>query len=191
MSLVSLTIVGKASDEVRYVREFSSPAAAKDGSSIMDFEEELFGFLSGDQNSPPSRSCSIRHQFLLQSAFEIFDDAINKRLSKKIAKDRNETNAATGLWIGFLCLVEEFRFYGYMTATGIKIITATKDSFSLDQKHLQISNDEKLKETMTKIHYLYVDYLLNPFAERMGLITSRRFDQGVKSLVLSFNGSAA
>ena len=56
MSLVRLTIVGKASDEVRYVREFSSKAAVKDGSSIMDFEEELFGFLSGDQNPPSSRS---------------------------------------------------------------------------------------------------------------------------------------
>lgn len=163
MVCASLAIVGKNDDEPIYLRDFTSRTQA-------GFEEKLFGFFSVG-------GCSVQHHFLLQSALQTFNELV---------KDKQRADMDP-LWLGLFYLVDNYKFYGCMTTTGLKIIAAIDDKLLHDQKELQQSKDSAVKFLLSNIHSLYVGYLLNPFNNKMGFIDSWRFDRRIDSVLDVFN----
>jgi hypothetical protein len=109
IAIVSETPITQKQDLV-YIQSFSSKCNASAIGNETVFEEDLFGFdvsdyLNQDQEGGATGSlCSLRHQFLLHSALELFGNA---------SKDRNSTSSThSALFIGFICALDDFRFYG-------------------------------------------------------------------------------
>ena len=89
--------------------------------------------------------CSLKQQFILHSALDRFvhlagpPPGYNWRSQGVMGVDAN--------FVGLLCPIEDFRVYGYVTATKMKIIVVVEDdemmSFS-DQQAV----DERIKNLM-------------------------------------------
>ena len=60
---------------------------------------------------------------------------------------RQGFRGAEYMWVGFLCLVDEYRFYGYITNTNVKIIVAVEDDL-LPGSEMQIVRDSEVKKTL-------------------------------------------
>jgi len=215
MALVSLAIVShnRQEEEVMYIRDFSSNNAAGRMSSLDDFEYDLF-HLPPRQNSHnnshnsdetpvttiatvrqehPWDDCSLRHHFLLQAALEKLNDLLrgsveNLQAALDKINDGRRYNGLHRMSVCFLCCADDCRFYGFTTNTNLKIIIAIEDDILPNEVQLQKSKDEEVRVVLTRVHSLYVNYLLNPFSSTSGKITSRRFDRGIEGIVSEFNG---
>ena len=185
MTIQSIAIISEnpttQKQSVIYIESFSS--AASDPAAIEHdtaFEEELFGFdikqcfqdpIDGDDATIGSL-CSLKHQFLLHSALELFADASNSSAS----------GSHGAMFVGFICAMEDFRFYGYRTNTKVKIIVSVKDDILPSKPELQKARDDYIESAMVQIHSTYVDYMLNPFSAKQGNIRSKHFRQQMNQI---------
>lgn len=129
--------------------------------------------------------CSLRQQFILHDALDIFDEISGPPPGFAWRGQRNVTGTEA-MWAGCLCPIEDMRVYGYMTTTQIKLlITILDDPMSSDQR----AEDQNVKNLAIKLHGLYVEYILNPFSPINGPILSRSFDAKVDSCVRAHNKS--
>ncbi|KAJ8608487.1 hypothetical protein CTAYLR_005725 [Chrysophaeum taylorii] len=77
------------------------------------------------------------------------------------------------MYLGFLCPIDEYQIYGYMTNSMIKFVVVLADVHRLQ--------DFELRDFFQKVHAAYVEYLLNPFAPLDGdKIKSARFDAAIE-----------
>ena len=111
-------------------------------------------------------------------------------------------------YMGFIAPMEELRVYGYMTKTGMKMILLLEDGMDFyeysssyrrgggdygdGKKSRNIGNssssrDAETRKLFERIHVLYVEYLMNPFAKLKGKIQSKRFDEKLAASVKLFN----
>eukprot|EP00555_Chaetoceros_dichaeta_P014968 CAMPEP_0198255254 /NCGR_PEP_ID=MMETSP1447-20131203/5406_1 /TAXON_ID=420782 /ORGANISM="Chaetoceros dichaeta, Strain CCMP1751" /LENGTH=206 /DNA_ID=CAMNT_0043941577 /DNA_START=77 /DNA_END=697 /DNA_ORIENTATION=- len=204
MALVSLAIIShNQKEEVMYIRDFSSV-----GNSLDDVEYDLFnlppkypqggGSVGGrssssiqEQSHDPNYQqqqqqqhtqphlwddCSLRHQFLLHSALE------------KLNEGTRNNRVVHRMRVIFLCCADGCRYYGYTTCTNLKIIVGIEDDILPDMEEKQKEKDGEVSSVLTRLHSMYVNYLLNPFSNQKGKITSKRFNRGVDGLVSEFNG---
>jgi len=179
IAIVSETPITQKQDLV-YIQSFSSKCNASAIGNETVFEEDLFGFdvsdyLNQDQEGGATGSlCSLRHQFLLHSALELFGNA---------SKDRNSTSSThSALFIGFICALDDFRFYGYRTNTGVKIIVSVKDDILPSKHDSQKARDDYIESALVQIHSTYVEYMMNPFNAKQGSIRSKRFQQQIDQI---------
>mmetsp|Transcript_5122 Transcript_5122/g.6620 ORF Transcript_5122/g.6620 Transcript_5122/m.6620 type:complete len:197 (-) Transcript_5122:272-862(-) len=195
MTIVSLSIISgneSGSDELLYIKEFQSERQTDEND--YDFESDLFQLEEGEGTSskadsnpnptPGSNSCSLHHQFLLQAALEKINQEIkfDNRLRVTFKRQFSDSDY---MWVGFICPIESFHFYGYITNTNIKIIVAVEDNILPEQEQVQKKRDDELKAKMISIHACYVDHIQNPFSDKRGKIKSRRFDERISRLVSS------
>ena len=144
-----------------------------------------------------SDDCSLRHQFVLLSALDRFDEIVGPD-GRAGRRNPASVSGSEAMWVGLLCPVEELRVYGYLTATGVRILASVVDSFPPDEAADQRRREAELRETVAGVHGLYVERSLNPFAAvgtgtrggTSGRIVSRRFDDGVERFVGLYNGGA-
>ena len=59
------------------------------------------------------------------------------------------------MYLGFLCPVDEFQIFGYMTNTNVKFIAV------IDDRKRPV--EQEWRQFFTKCHTAYVEYLRNPF----------------------------
>ena len=105
MALTSLAIIDKNVDEPIYIREFNGGGNIDDG---LDFEQELLGFSTPGNKITNNlwNDCSLRHQFLLQTALDRFCETTKEEM-------KNSTgHGSDAMFVGFLCMADEFRCYG-------------------------------------------------------------------------------
>ncbi|ETV97869.1 hypothetical protein H310_09195 [Aphanomyces invadans] len=95
-------------------------------------------------------------------------DIVEERV--KLSKD--------DMYLGFLGPVEDFRVYGYVTNTLVKLIAVVQDA---------PLKDSDMRAFFADVHKLYVNAMSNPFAILGERITSAKFESHVKSLVLQHN----
>lgn len=196
MTITSLAIVSqteRGTDQLIYVQEFKS-SNPKEGNDHADLDIDLDLFDSvieqGDDDASGSIStrtpqsandCSLRHQFILQSSLEKMNQDI--KFDKQLRTTFNDQfQGIEYMWVGLICPIDEYRVYGYITNTNVKIIAAVEDVFLPEQKDLQQMRDEEIKKIFKNIHGSYVDYLLNPFSNKHGKIKSQRFDARMEEL---------
>lgn len=130
---------------------------------------------------------------MLQAALEKLNDLLRGSVEKlqSALSNINDGTKYDGLHrmaVCLLCCADDCRFYGFTTNTSLKIIIAVEDNILPDEVQLQKSKDEEVKAILSRVHSLYVNYLLNPFNSTSGKITSQRFDRGIEGIVSEFNG---
>jgi len=209
MSLVSICFVGK-DNEPLYLRDFTStaePASEPTESST----EDPFGFFEETPQSKTCMSCSLHYQFLMHASLDRFEELTGPSSGNANAWRTPGSTGNDAMWVGLLCPVDDFRVYGYLTTTNIKLIgvLSVKDDPSFGQELVLNSTsagmgsgggagsnsgnstkrEAELKTMFANIHSLYVEYTLNPFSKLKSQIVSRRFDHGLERLVAVFNNS--
>ena len=140
MSLVSLCIVGK-DNEPLYLRDFVQTKTKSGTESENETESpstyDPFGFFDkGTENSPVS--CSLQYQFLMHAALDRFEELTGPNHgggggNQNYNHNRWRTPGSTGndaMWVGLLCPVDNFRVYGYLTTTNVKLIGVMSSSSS-------------------------------------------------------------
>ena len=116
MTLQSIAIVSETpltqKQDLIYIQSFSGPGGDEDEGL---FESDLFDFGAGtnagvvsdqqDDLDPRGTGslCSLRHQFLIHSALELFDGA---------SMDQKSNGTHSPMFIGFICALDDLRFYG-------------------------------------------------------------------------------
>jgi hypothetical protein len=181
MAVISLSVIDK-NNKPLYVREFDQTLSA----DLMS-EEQLFGFQSIEQSEEAmnidSMCCSPRHQFVMHAALDKFEQLAGP------LPGYGWRNAGInqGMFVGYLCPIEDLRVYCYVLTTRIKILLVVEDDAVPE---MQPSIDNEIKALLTKIHALYIEYLLSQnFKEIGSVIVSKRFDRLVYQHISDFNQS--
>lgn len=112
--------------------------------------------------------------------------ATNINKDKTIAETAN-TNASS-MFRGLICVLDDYRFYGYVTNTAVKIIVAVKDDILTLEKELGEARDDMIRSLLSEIHDCYVGYRLNPFSAKYGRITSTKFITQMNNILCSGSG---
>ena len=84
---------------------------------------------------------------MLQAALEKLNNDIQFENHQRVTF-RQSFRGAEYMWVGFICLLDEFRYYGYITNTNVKIIIGVEDDFLPEQKEMQIMRDNEVKKTL-------------------------------------------
>ncbi len=123
-------------------------------------------------------------KFIMHSALDRFEEEENNNLSERALAGPN------AMWIGLLGCFDQTKVYGYVTSTKIKFIASIEDTGTEEGNGLFL-REAGLKVLFANLHELYVEYTLNPFSKVKGhtKICSRRFDDGIAKLVVTFNDS--
>eukprot|EP00727_Mastigamoeba_balamuthi_P012178 m51a1_g7583 putative trafficking protein particle complex subunit 2-like (146) ;mRNA; f:193312-193889 len=112
-------------------------------------------------------------------AFRDSDDKLRHHYTVHASLDVVEERVSSGgradPYLGLLFPTDDSRVFGYLTATKVKFILVTDESFELREGHL--------KKFFKRIHTAYADAVCNPFHVMDGKIESRRFDQEVEAAV--------
>lgn len=155
MSAVSIAIVGR-DEKPLYLREFPNKYW-NDDMDPLSTEAELFGLSLSDregeeeisENIPEKGNfgCSLRQQFILHSAIDRFTQlagpppGFNWRTAGAMGSD--------AMFVGLLFPIEDYRVYGYMTTTRIKIIIVVEDDETMPLSDQQ-SVDERIKALLVR-----------------------------------------
>mmetsp|Transcript_17063 Transcript_17063/g.47755 ORF Transcript_17063/g.47755 Transcript_17063/m.47755 type:complete len:148 (+) Transcript_17063:78-521(+) len=102
-----------------------------------------FGELSMDSTA------TLRFHFIVHAAI----DYIEEKLGQAKTSPGN-TAPKLDMYLGFLYPIEEYRVYGYMTNSRVKLITV------LDDEEVK---DSEMRALFRRLHTLYVDTISNPF----------------------------
>mmetsp|Transcript_4942 Transcript_4942/g.7532 ORF Transcript_4942/g.7532 Transcript_4942/m.7532 type:complete len:189 (+) Transcript_4942:203-769(+) len=121
-----------------------------------DFERDLFGY--DIQEHLDESQGLLKHHFLLHSALEIMNHglkpghvstATNSNKDNKTAETAN-TNA-NSMFRGLICVLDDYRFYGYVTNTAVKIIVAVKDDILPLEKELGEARDDMIRSLLVSV----------------------------------------
>lgn len=159
MTISSLAILSRTesgTDDLLYIKDFNSNNELDDIDAVLfqNIITENDGMTSiftkprsilYNNNTP--HDCSIYHQSLLQSALEKFNNDI-KFENHQRTTFQQPFRGADYMWVGFICLIDGFRFYGYITNTNVKIIVGVEDDFLPEQSEMQIMRDGEVKKTL-------------------------------------------
>jgi Sedlin, N-terminal conserved region len=74
-------------------------------------------------------------------------------------------------------------FVGYVTSTNIKILAMLSES-------IELNHELHLKTLFSKVHNLFVEYVLNPWSVLQSKIDSIRFNEGVDAAILEYSESS-
>ena len=95
--------------------------------------------------------------------------------SLDIVEERASKGASAGdMFLGLLCPIEDYRVYGFITNTQVKLIVVFEEVSV---------REAEVKLFMERFHMLYVDTMSNPFVEIGAKITSNQFKAGLQQLL--------
>lgn len=179
-----------------------------------DIENDLFGYdmqqhimsSISNQGHGHDHGCALKHQFLLHSAMEIMKKQGNTSIHSNAATNitRNTSTSTTTpststltsnpieagakganqMFRGLICILDEYRFYGYRTNTAVNIIIAVNDDILpiIDKESINARNN-MVQSLLREIHYCYVEYTLNPFSDKQGTIKSIKFQWQMRQIL--------
>jgi hypothetical protein len=137
----------------------------------------------GDNNCPlylatysklDSADLQHRFQLIVYSSLDIIDAWVKNRKSGNL-----DNNSGDSQFVGYLCSIEHFKVFGYVTNTSLKFLVVVKDE--VDSLRLPF---EQVRNFFVSLHDLYVEALYNPFYKIGMPLTSERFAKNTGSLVL-------
>ncbi len=80
-------------------------------------------------------------------------------------------------YLGVLCPVDDFKVYGYVTATRMKLLLVVEDP-------AERLRDVDVKQYFSALHTLLVNAVSNPFAEIGEPLVSASFEKAVLALAV-------
>jgi hypothetical protein len=87
---------------------------------------------------------------------------------------QRNTPAGADNFLGLLYPFEDYKVFGYITATNVKVIIIMRDV---------LLREDKVRELFKALHRTFVDAVSNPFTPLDGQLTSPSFEQAVYRLV--------
>ncbi|KDO30106.1 hypothetical protein SPRG_05298 [Saprolegnia parasitica CBS 223.65] len=106
----------------------------------------------------------LSFHYIVHISLDIIEEKV------KISKD--------DMYLGFLGPVEDFRVYGYVTNTLVKLVVVVQDA---------PIKESEMRVLFAELHKLYVNAMSNPFAIIGERITSEKFESKVYNLILQHN----
>jgi hypothetical protein len=82
----------------------------------------------------------------------------------------------TGVYLGLLLTVEDYKVFGYTTNTKVVFIFVVRDP-------AQQQGDRNVKQWLRELHELYASLVCNPFTDPAAKLNSPTFDRAVDRLV--------
>lgn len=176
MSLVSLAIVGKDNTPL-YLRDFTPTScmtgtATKNNNSLNDGQRNLSYFwMQDDQHQSDgsviflNHSMSLENEFIMFAALDLFEDAASSAEIKS-------------MWIGYIGSMNDYKIYGYLTATKIKIMVSITQ-----ENEEEFRREAGLKSLFSDVHNMFIQYTLNPLNSLLTEIKSSRFDRALTDIV--------
>ncbi|KAF2355550.1 Trafficking protein particle complex subunit 2 [Trinorchestia longiramus] len=107
-------------------------------------------------------------QFLSHTALDIIQEKVSP--ATKTPSDSRE------LYLGLLYASEEYKIYGYMTNTKIKLVIITDASNTT-------LRDNEIRMMFRRLHNAYTAAVCNPFYSPGDPLVSRKFDTSIGALV--------
>ena len=116
----------------------------------------------GDNNCPlylatysklDSADLQHRFQLIVYSSLDIIDAWVKNRKSGNL-----DNNSGDSQFVGYLCSIEHFKVFGYVTNTSLKFLVVVKDE--VDSLRLPF---EQVRNFFVRLHDLYIEALYNPF----------------------------
>eukprot|EP01127_Copromyxa_protea_P010452 TRINITY_DN2544_c0_g1_i1.p2 TRINITY_DN2544_c0_g1~~TRINITY_DN2544_c0_g1_i1.p2 ORF type:complete len:138 (-),score=29.51 TRINITY_DN2544_c0_g1_i1:11-424(-) len=125
----------------------------------------------GRQNNPLflqtfSSDVGLKFHFIVHASLDVIEEKVKKKSKgEKLEK-----------YLGLLYPTEDFKVYGYITNTLVKMILVISESST--------AKDLDIKYFFDKFHQLFLKVTSNPFYETNSKIESPRFASAVESLAL-------
>jgi hypothetical protein len=108
---------------------------------------------------PPSDDDLLKLHLAVFSALDVIDERVPKRKLPAEARGTGGGGGAAttpqGSFLNLLMPVEDFKVFGYVTATSIKIIVIVKDV---------LLREERVRNLFVLLHGAYADAVASPFA---------------------------
>jgi hypothetical protein len=123
---------------------------------------------------PRDDTLDLQHRFqlIIYSSLDVIDSFVKQKLNG---------DAETGTdsqFLGYLCSVEHFKIFGYITNTSIKFLLVVNDE--LDSLRLPFT---PVHHFFARMHRYYVECIYCPFYQLETPITSKRFSKNMNVLV--------
>jgi len=170
MALQCLAVIGKTNEPLYLMDVKEEDDDENNNVTDNDENDDAFGFAESQRKE----HLSLDKEFMMHASIDNLEEALG---SQRQGKGRA---SADSKWIGLLCPMEESYIYGYSTSTNIKILAMVSDS-------TEPNREVHLKTLFAKVHNLFVEYMLNPWAGLQNKIDSRKFDAGVEDAVKVYN----
>lgn len=104
---------------------------------------------------------ALKAHFIVHAGLDQFDE-------KQAADTRS--------YLGLFAHIEDYRLFGYVGNSGVKVILCTDDG-------LFNKSGSVMKTFLDQVHQVYVDYTSSPFAVEDSLIVSKIFESKIDRLV--------
>mmetsp|Transcript_17659 Transcript_17659/g.41210 ORF Transcript_17659/g.41210 Transcript_17659/m.41210 type:complete len:147 (-) Transcript_17659:30-470(-) len=142
------------------------------------------------------------HQFMIHASLDRLEELVGK--SKTDGTMPLRKNSYFTQWLGLLVVHDGiWTTYGHVTATNIKFMALCEPSpeemqdisFAETMTHSNTASrntaqlpvtQKRIKNLLATIHQHYVDYIMNPFSDTTGTISSPRFDARVLEAVAQY-----
>jgi len=110
----------------------------------------------------------LKFHYIAHTALDIVDEKV---APKKTQQD---------MYLGLLYPMEEYKVYGYITNSKIKLILVIDDT-------LAEVKEAELRSLFKAFHNAYIELVLNPFYVPDDKIDSKRFERRISALIASLN----
>ena len=136
----------------------------------------------GDNNCPlylatysklDSADLQHRFQLIVYSSLDIIDAWVKNRKSGNL-----DNNSGDSQFVGYLCSIEHFKVFGYVTNTSLKFLMVVSDE--IDSLRLPFGS---VHNFFLNFHQIYIEALYNPFYKVGAPLTSPKFAQKMSLLV--------
>jgi len=97
-------------------------------------------------------------------------------VEEKIATGSKNANDSRELYLGLLYPTEDYKVYGYVTNTKIKLVIVVESS------NVTL-RDNEIRAMFRKLHNAYMDMISSPFYTPGETITSKSFERVVASML--------
>ncbi|CAM9125417.1 unnamed protein product [Discosporangium mesarthrocarpum] len=127
-------------------------------------------YMDNDVDDP--EDSALRLHNVVHSSLDIFNEW-------KGGSGQGKAGLVGDMFLGHLCPIDEYRVYGYVTSTWLKLVAVLEDSNSI--------REAELRKVFSTVHNFYVNYLRNPFSPLARPIVSERFQLAVDRQVNDYN----
>ena len=160
MTIACVALVGPANNPL-YLRGFRAPPA-----------------VAGQEVEDPA----ARFHYIVYCALDVFEERMALG-----AKDKSG-GGAHDMYLGLLYPTEEYRVYGYVTNSRVKLVLVVDAAAAAGEAG---AKDAELRAVFRALHAAYVDAVANPFYTPAQPLRSPRFDAAAAALVAAASPAAA
>jgi trafficking protein particle complex subunit 2 len=114
-----------------------------------------------------------RFQLIIYSSLDIIDAWVKQRKS-----GNSDNSNVDNQFVGYLCSLEHFKVFGYVTNTSLKFLIVVSDE--IDSLRLPFGS---VHNFFLNFHQIYIEALYNPFYKVGAPLTSPKFAQKMSLLV--------